>query len=300
MSALPFFELEHFGDAASPRVLLDIPHAAHTRVHLESMLELLDSRDVHIPARWERVFWCTTDLGALAIARETARRLSATHRVSLLAGYAPRHLLDFNRRFDPHATRAQGAPTAVVPGLIRDSVAALEALRDLHEAYAERAAHAYDEVAKAGGWCVQVHTCAPRSVPVPRGVDLANALGRQWSSTRRQQWPLRPDAQLIVARKDEPSTIGQSMVAELVVEFAELEMTCAINAPFTFHPSQMLDQWASRHPGKVFGVEVRRDLLASDESWEPLEEWALDSARVAECARALSLALLRVDPPCPR
>lgn len=268
-------------------VLVEVPHGADRRVHYDRLFAQLEGP---FPDRLHEFFHVNTDVGAWAIAQAFARHWverRPASRVLLLRCLIPRTFVDCNRRvdFDETATLAQAGLTEAIPPYVT-GIADRQRLTELHERYVALADEAYAAICGQGGLALNPHTYGPRSLPIAQ-VDgtIVTELRRVHEPEVYAKSRLRPHVDVISiddeGRDYAPARMGLA-VAEalrplgLVTEFAKT---------YRLHPVTQGWRYATRHPGQVFGFEVRRDLLCA---WSPFAEQEIDEARVEAIGRALA------------
>lgn len=283
-------------------IFIEIPHGATEQAHLEAAAAL----GVVTPPDWDVVFWCSTDQGAPEVGARAAQMLTdpewvtqhmgpalgaeaASRSVRLVRGIIPRHLADLNRRWASEDEIERGDLTAVVPDFMREQREAIARLGELHARYHDVVEDCYMSCCDRGGFAVQLHTFSPRSVSAPGGVITGKVLRHAWSAEQREQWPKRPDGQLITARAGEPSLIDEAIVEAFLESFADEGVELAVNEPFSLHPIAVIDDWSHRWPGQIIGLEIGRAVLAID--YDPLAQWEPDPDVVERMAAALARVL---------
>lgn len=264
-------------------MLLEVPHGATSRAELDALLDRLSGP---LPAGLEAYFHVNTDEGAPELARALGRLLAASGcAVRLLRCRIPRTLIDVNRIVDRPVAAGM---TAGLPPYVR-SAPDRELLLDLHRRYRELAESAYAETCGAGGLAVAVHTFAPRSVDVEIDEDVVAALRRAYRPATYRRWPLRPPVDLITATGEGRDLAPPGLDGRLRQALAPLGLEVAQNATYHLHAATAGYLHASRWPGRVLTIEVRRDLLGAP--WRPFVGSRIGPRKVARLARPLATAL---------
>ncbi len=277
-----------------PDLVIEVPHGA---TDTEDYARLAAAMDGPLPRGLERFFFVNTDIGAPELAQAVAEAVVASdprRSVWVLRCRIPRTFIDTNRRLDGAADDGQTRPLAgrITPGLMPWAVS--EADRSLlvarHERYTEAVAAAL-EAAMPQALLLLLHSYAPRSVDVEVGLDIVEKLQEAYADPER--WPLRPQVDAIHRLPDGTSLAPPQIVGRLIAELWDAGIEATDNATYPVHPSTVGHRHATRWPGRVLGVEVRRDLLAKE--FIPLEESQIDPEAVARIAapivRAVSASL---------
>ncbi|RMG12583.1 MAG: hypothetical protein D6731_13560 [Planctomycetota bacterium] len=281
------------GGDLPPALLVEVPHGADERAHYETLAARLRGP---LPDDLVCFFHANTDEGAWAYGRATAQRFLAARpeaRALLVRSLIPRTFIDCNR---PATYAGSDAPGGLTPGLApyvqhREDRALL---RELHARYVEVADAAYRAVCGAGGIALSPHTFAPRTVGIDR-VDerIVERLRWAYAPERVAQWPLRPEIDLLTRDTKGRLLAPPGCEEALLRAFRAQGLRAEANATYVLHAGALGHAWASRHPGQVLSLEVRRDVL--DPLWEPFREGRPAAERVARVADALAGCLLSLQ-----
>src|SRR5262249_36061210 len=144
-------------------------------------------------------FFVNTDVGAWEYGRRTAEQLiaaGAARAARVVRCRIPRTFIDTNRVED---AAAGGGLTASVPGYIRDD-ADRQRLLDWHRRYVALVEEAFAAL-EPGGLGLLPHTYGPRTLGIETvGDDIVVQLRK--AHERVEDWPLRPEIDLIVRDPD--------------------------------------------------------------------------------------------------
>src|SRR5262249_24125632 len=201
----------------------------------------------------------------------------------------PRTFIDTNRVED---AAAGGGLTASVPGYICDD-ADRQRLLDWHRRYVALVEEAFAAL-EPGGLGLLPHTYGPRTLGILTvGADTAVPLGK--AHERVEDWPLRPEIDLIVRDPDGALQAPAALVAAATARFQEAGFEVADSKTYPMHPATLAHRWTRRRPGRVFCLEVRRDLLVRDWVWT--RENQVDAGKADKIAAPLSEAIRVSAPP---
>jgi hypothetical protein len=275
-----------------PDLLVEVPHGADERPHYDTLLGRLRGR---VPAGLEAFFWVNTDVGAWAYGRTTARLFveqNPTKSALVVRCLLPRTFVDCNRvtSFDG-GDLAAGKLTACIPSYVEDADdRAL--LLSLHAEYTATARAAYARVCGHGGFALVPHTYQPRSLGIDRvDGDIVAKLHAACDDGREASWPLRPEIDLLT-RDGERRELGPAgMEAAVLAAFTAAGFTPEVTRTYHLTAETLGHAWSVAYPGRVFCLEVRRDLLVDE--WRPLEPKTVDDAKVARVAEVLAPAFAR-------
>jgi hypothetical protein len=274
---------------APPDLLVEVPHGADRRAHYDAVRARLVG---DLPADLHVFFHANTDLGAWDYGRRVAEDVvarDASRSALLIRCLVPRTFIDTNRLADATDDLAAGGLTAGIPAYVRhpDDRALL---LSMHRAYVSLAEEAYTLVCGAGGFALAPHTYGPRTMGIPRVDDDIVSLLRAayapevWSSS-----PLRPEIDLITRDDEGVTHAPEQMIEPLLAAYRALGFEAVDSKTYTLHPSTQLARHAARHPNRVLGLEVRRDLLV--ERFDLLEELTVSPERVQHVALPLADAI---------
>ncbi len=257
-------------------LLVEVPHGADRADYDAVRAQMTGS----LPDALHEFFSVNTDVGAWQLGRRVAESVvAADPRRTAIAMRCriPRTFIDTNRVEDAaEGDLASGGMTASVPAYVHEDAdrARLLALHRRYVALVEQAHAALD----AGGFLLLPHTYGPRTLGIDSvGDDIVEKLRWAHEAERVETWPLRPDADLITRSQDGSVTAALDIAERIAAAYGELGLNVGNNATYHIHPSTMAHRWAQRMPGRVFCLEVRRDLLVRSWTWNDDNE-VLDSA----------------------
>lgn len=282
-------EVEVVGDPrVVPGLLVEVPHGATLARHFEAVRSRLVGR---LPDDLTAFFFVNTDVGAPECALALARIVADRGVTSLvLRCLIPRTFADTNRVLDAPADMSTGI-TPCIPDYVADPADRRE-LAALHTAYQDVARRAHAAVCgEAVGRAVLLHTYAPRTVRIEKlDSGIVTALRQAYAPGVYETWDLRPEVDVISEGTDGESLAPRDLVDELLREYAERGIQVTENASYRLHPSTTGYEHATRYPGRVVCVELRRDLLAAP--FAPFEEMRIDPALARRMAEPIAAALL--------
>jgi predicted N-formylglutamate amidohydrolase len=257
-------------------LLVEVPHGADRADYDAVRAQMTGS----LPDALHEFFSVNTDVGAWQLGRRVARSVVAAdpRRTAIaIRCRIPRTFIDTNRVEDAaEGELASGGMTASVPAYVHEDAdrARLLALHRRYVALVEQAHAALD----AGGFLLLPHTYGPRTLGIDKvGDDIVEKLRWAHEAERVETWPLRPDVDLITRSQDGAVTAALDIAERIAAAYAELGLNVGDNATYHIHPSTLAHRWAQRMPGRVFCLEVRRDLLVRGWTWNDDNE-VLDSA----------------------
>lgn len=278
-------EVADFGrPEGAPDLLIEVPHGATERRHFDAVAERLAGP---LPAGLEAFFHVNTDEGAPELALALARRLAADWRVRVVRALIPRTLIDVNRVVEGEVAAGM---TAGLPPYLRGD-ADREVLFDLHARYTALAETAYREICGDGGLALALHTYAPRSVEVEVDDDIVAALAEAYRPEVYGRWRERPEVDLITRTPAGEDLAPRPLADDLRAALGAAGVAAVENATYTLHPASTGHRHATRWPGKVLCVEVRRDLLG--DPWIPFEESPIGAEAAERLARPIAEAIDR-------
>lgn len=298
-------------EAGAPQLLFEIPHGATATAHYRAIRRHLRTA---LPEDLIDFFHVNTDVGAFEYARRMAqllvdpslgaalgpfvsddvrRRMNGLRprSVVLVRCLIPRTFIDTNRRLESPGDRSGPGLTAAVNDYVR-APEDIAWLTEQHRRYHEVAEAAYAWVLGAGGLACTPHTYAPRSIEV--GDDFDEGIGRALRAAYEPEvyatWNERPLVDLITAAPDGTRLAPERWVEAIVANCARLGWAAQQNATYALHPVSMGHYYASRYPGRVLCLEVRRDLLA--DPFAPFEEMQISAEKTDAVAAPLAAAYL--------
>lgn len=253
-------------DAAAPDLLVEVPHGA-TRADYDALRARLVGA---LPAELHEFFSVNTDVGAWELGRATAARVVAgdARRVALLVRCrVPRTFIDTNRVEEATEDQlASGGMTASVPAYVKDP-RDRATLLGLHRAYVGLVEAAHAALAERA-FVLLPHTYGPRTLGVERvDDDIVTRLRWAHEPGRLEQWPLRPEVDLITRSAEGDVAVARDLVEEVAAALRALGVVVAENDTYHLHPSTLGYRWAARFAGRIFCLEVRRDLLVRRWTW---------------------------------
>jgi hypothetical protein len=269
-------------------LLVEVPHGADAADYEAARAEIAGP----LPEALEEFFFVNTDVGAWDYGRRTAERLvaaGAARAARVVRCRVPRTFIDTNRVED---AAAGGGLTASVPGYIRDA-ADRARLLDWHRRYVALVEDAFAAL-EPGGLALLPHTYGPRTLGIEAvGDDIVVQLRR--AHERVDAWPLRPEIDLIVRDADGALQAPAALVAAVADGFRAAGFQVAESATYPLHPATLAHRWTARRPGRVFCLEVRRDLLVREWIWNRASQ--VDPARADRVAAVLAEAIRAAAPP---
>lgn len=278
-------EIFRFG-GEPPQLLIEIPHGATELAHYEALAARLESP---LPERLEHFFHVNTDFGAPEVALRAASliasfsRKARTRGVVVFRALVPRTFVDLNREIG--ASAAPGMTPGLPPYIT--SARDRELLFSLYQQYALAVSQAYEEVVGArGGMALALHTYAPRSVEVTVDADIGGSLRAAYRPKLYSTWHLRPPIDLITADAEGRDLSPPGLAASLRAAYSQLGLEVGENATYHLHPATMGYRYASRFPGRVLCLELRRDLLGSP--WRPFAPSVVGTRKVVRLAAPLA------------
>jgi predicted N-formylglutamate amidohydrolase len=258
--------------AAAADLLVEVPHGA-TRPDYDALRAAMRGP---LPADLHEFFSVNTDIGAWDVGREVAARVVAAEprRVALVVRCRiPRTFIDCNRIEE---AREGGGLTASVPAYVVDDGDKARLL-ELHRAYVRVVESAHAVVAPRG-FMLLPHTYGPVTLGIER-VDETIVEKLRWAHEpgRVETWPLRPEVDLITRSAEGDVAVDAAIVEEVTAAYRALGVQVAENATYHMHPSTLAYRWAQRFVGRVFCLEMRRDLLVRRWTWNGENEVVRES-----------------------
>ena len=271
---------------ASPDLLIEIPHGATRTADFTSLASQMTSP---LPADLVEFFHVNTDVGAPELAEAVARRFVADHperSALVLRCRIPRTLIDCNRRMDasPEEFKAGRVTPGLMPWIVTEKDRAL--LRSRYDAYVAAVGAAAAAMMPSGAMLL-LHTYAPCEVDVAVDERIVQSLRAAYAPG--VEWPLRPEIDVIAKDLEGRSWAPEAVTEALKREMAAIGVTVADGATYPMHPSTLAYGHATRWPGRVLCVEVRRDFVA--DPFDPFVEMRIGEAKVARLAGPLAAAI---------
>ena len=282
-----FYGVESVRDA-SPGLLVEVPHGADERAHYDALRERLVG---DLPDDLHEFFHANTDIGAYQYGRRVVERL-LLERPSLSAvlirSLVPRTFIDCNRLED--AAASGGVTAGVAPYVEHPDDHAL--LKSLHRDYVKLIDAAYSDVCESGGFALTPHTYGPYELPIASvDRDIVTRLRECHRPEVIPTLPLRPEIDLLTRTKDGVRLAPEGIVEDLVAGFAGEGLTATEGRAYQLVPSTQTWRFATRHPGQVLCLEVRRDLLV--ERYTALSAMEVRTESLERIAAPLSAAIGR-------
>lgn len=271
----------HFSNAGPPVLLIELPHGATEPADLSRAKSRLAGP---LPDDLADFFFVNTDFGAPELAFATAENLPDLSTI-LLRARLPRVLADVNRVLapDPAAGMTPGIPSFVENPRDR------ETLSEWHSRYVDAASRLYDLACSSGGLALALHTYAPRSIAVDIDHEGIAGLRRAYEAQRYEQWPLRPEVDLLTATPEGDYLAHPGLATSVRAELGSLGYQIGENASYALHPATWGARFATRYRGRTLALEVRRDLLG--EPWQPFSPSTVAEAAIARTGQALARAV---------
>lgn len=276
---------------AAPDLLLEVPHGATLAAHFDALATELRGP---FPDDLRSFFFVNTDVGAPEVADALARQVEADEpdrTVLVVRCLVPRTFVDCNRVIEPDAEPRASAAGEVTPGLApyaRDA-ADRQLLLGRYAAYRDLVTRAMDVVCGGGGDALMLHSYAPREVDVPVDDRIVERLREAYEPDRIDDWPLRPEIDLIVRTPEGELLASEPRVARVRAAFESDGLEVAEGRTYPLHPSTMAHFFARRHPGRTLCIEMRRDLLVP--AFTPFAEMRGDPSKAAWLGAALARAV---------
>lgn len=272
-------------------LLIEVPHGATRRSDYEALFQSLEGP---FPEGLIDFFFVNTDVGAPEVGRAWAEHVIAEspHRsVALIRSLIPRTFIDCNRVIDVDTRAAESAPGAVTPGLLPYVTSEKDRalLFERYSAYQTRVSALIDEVSKAGGLTVMLHSYAPRTVDVAVDADIVARLREAYRPEKVESWPLRPEVDLIHATPEGESLVDEKLLTLVQEKLTQSGIQVASADTYSLVPGTMARVYTDRYPRQTFCLEIRRDLLA--DPFMPFEEMNIAPDRADRVARPLAAAV---------
>ncbi len=273
---------------ASPGLLVEVPHGADERAHYDALRERLVG---DLPDELDEFFHANTDIGAYAYGRRVVERLIA-ERPSLSAlvirSLIPRTFIDCNRLED--AAASGGVTAGIAPYVEHPDDRAL--LVAMHREYVALIDDAYSDVCDSGGFALTPHTYGPYELPIASiDRDIVLRLRECHRPEMIPKLPVRPQIDLLTLTRDRVRLAPEGIVEDLRAAFAAEGLTATEGQAYQLAPSTQTWRFATRHPGQVLCLEVRRDLLVTE--YTALSAMQVDDEAVERVAAPLAGAIAR-------
>jgi hypothetical protein len=275
--------------AAPPCLLIEVPHGADRRADYDALRSRLSGdlpEDLHV------FFHVNTDVGAWHYGRRVAERVieARPERSALIVrSKIPRTFVDVNRLEDASEDLGKSGMTAGVAPYVKDP-RDIALLLELHRKYVSLCEGAFDLVCGSGGFALTPHTYGPRTMGIPT-IDhtIVELLRRAHEPEAWASWPVRPEIDVITRTADGVLMAPEGMSERVLEAYRELGYEAVENKTYHMHPSTQGWRWAERHPGQVFALEVRRDLLVRE--YTPFDEMEVLPDRADRVAGPLAEAI---------
>lgn len=295
VSSVPgVLDVERFGAASDPvGLVIEVPHGATETADFEALAARLVGPQ---PEGLVEFFHVNTDVGAPELAAEVARRVSREGRAALvLRCRVPRTFVDTNRRLDLEPVEAEAeAETNALSGRVTPGLAPWvtepedqRQLLELHRVYTRAVERILEDALPQAGLLL-LHSYAPRSVDVEVTDRIVEDLRAAYAPGQAETWPLRPPLDVIHRLPDGSSLAPEGFVDALTRALDGIAPV-GDNLTYPLHPVTVAHRHATRWPGRVACVEVRRDLLA--DPFVPLRPVLISAQKVERLAGPISQAL---------
>ena len=257
--------------AGGPAALLvEVPHGADRADY-----DALAARMVGaLPADLHEFFSVNTDVGAWELGRRVAERVVAadpTRTAIAIRCRIPRTFIDTNRIEEATDDLAAGGMTASVPAYVTDD-RDRALLLGLHRRYVELVEQAHAALAPHAAVLLP-HTYGPVTLGIDRVADdIVDKLRWAHEPDRLATWPVRHEVDLITRSDDGAVAASAALVAAVGDAYRALGIQVGENATYHLHPSTLAHRWATRFSERVFCLEVRRDLLVRQWTWNGANE----------------------------
>ena len=273
-----------------PVWFIEVPHGADEREHFDGLRARLVG---DLPDDLQVFFHVNTDIGAWELGRQvTERLLVARPKTSalLIRCLIPRTFIDANRLESTADNLVGGGMTAGVAPYVEDP-RDIALLLSLHRDYVARVQAAYDEICARGGLAFSPHTYGPYVLPIAKiDRDIVPSLRACHEPEMRKTLAIRPEIDLLTLDAERTRHAPEGLVEVLLQRLSDAGFSPTEASTYTLHPSTQLWRFVLAHPGRVFALEVRRDLLV--EAYEPLDAMRVDREKVARVALPIAMAIL--------
>ena len=255
-------EVLRFEGRGAPKLLIEVPHGATRKADYDAVFARMQSA---LPAQLEHFFFVNTDIGAPEGALQLGRRLSARGIGVVVARcLIPRTFIDTNRvvaKTEPGVVKDGLTPAVASYVTHPDDIAWLNAR---HAEYTEAVDGLYRAVVRdGGGYALQLHSYAPRSVAIERtDANIVNALHAAYVPEVYATWPERPAVDLITSLADGSFRAAPKLADAALAAFQAAGIPAKENATYHMHPVTMGYVHARNHPDAVLCVELNRGLVA--------------------------------------
>ncbi|CAM2011383.1 hypothetical protein [Acanthopleuribacter pedis] len=291
-------------------IFIELPHGATEAEHLYALKQRIGD---YKNDRYDRFFFVNTDQGSPEYAAwlaehlidlgfldahlggetdpMTLRTLVGRIRVVVLRSLLPRTIVDVNRNWAIDEAVRKAANLTGTCGAFIKSEADLTLLRDLYEQYQAMARAGYAWACGNEGYAFNLHTYAPITVSLIEGEFIVDTLERAYLENYAD-YPLRPGIQTITTPPGEEAMLAPRPMVEAVEHAYHMAgFSVKRDEPYPLHPAATGYGHCARYPGRVFSMEVRRDLLV--DHFEPFEIMAISPAKVAQVTLPFLLGVVR-------
>ena len=273
-----------------PTLLIEVPHGADERAHFDALRSRLVGDlpdDLHV------FFHVNTDIGAWELGKQVTERLLRARpgaAALLIRCLIPRTFIDANRLEATEDKLGAGGMTAGVAPYVEDAQD-IALLVSLHRAYIARAEAAYADICGRGGLAFSPHTYGPYMLPIAKiDRDIVLALRACHEPEVRKTLAVRPEIDLLTLDAERVRHAPDGLVDALMERLTSASFLPTEASTYTLHPSTQLWRFVMAHPGQVFALEVRRDLLVK--TYEPTDAMQVDADKVARVAAPIAEAIL--------
>jgi predicted N-formylglutamate amidohydrolase len=277
-------DVEQLGAGEGVDVVVEVPHGADRMTHFDALRARLSGR---LPDGLHEFFAVNTDVGAWQLGRRVAERLAGGGwRVLALRCLVPRTFIDCNRIEEAVDELAGGGMTASVPSYVREP-ADRELLLGLHRQYVGAVEQALAALGPRG-FLFMPHTYGPVTLGIER-VDDDIVTNLRAAHADLARWPVRPEVDLITRTADGAMHAAPAVVERVAAAYRAAGVQVGDNATYHMHPATLGHRWATRLPGRTFSLEIRRDLLVREWTWN--RENQVDPGAVDRFAAPIAAAI---------
>lgn len=285
---------------APPDIFIELPHGATRLAHLQQTKTMASQYpgDEH-----DLFFLANTDQGSPEYATELAKQLTSPEawqdqtkakrasslRILMVRSLLPRAILDVNRVWHSEEDAVAAGLTRGVPDFITNEND-LARLREAFDRYHEVVSTGYAVICGIGGFALQLHTYAPRSVNPVEGEYIVDTLRKAYDPQRECPWPKRPEVQLITTPPGGSFLSNAVFCDALENAYETAGVEIKRNDPFNLHPATMAHTYANQYKGQTLTMEISRSLLA--ETFNPFIEMTIDPQKAESLARPIAEAFL--------
>ena len=277
-------------DGAPPDLLVEVPHGADERAHYDALSAQLHSP---LPERLHGFFHVNTDIGAWAYGRLAAERVVGARpetTVLLVRCFVPRTFVDTNRELATADDLARGGLTAAMPPYVTDP-RDHALLNRLHGDYVGVIEAAYEQTCGAGGLALSPHTYGPYVLPIAKIDDsIVLQLEAAHAPGTVETLAVRPEIDLLADTKEGECLADPALVLDVQRRLDAAGYAVARSRTYQLLPGSQTYRLSRMHPGRVFCLEVRRDLLVRH--YTALTAMEVDPAKVRRLAEPLADSLV--------